>query len=220
MAVILSLTSAAFSDTDATAPVAHEAEAFQMEEGAAAISGESATELFHSETGAPVAATSDAKLPQLDFATFPSQIFWLVVIFTALYIILQRSLLPKVHAVLENRANRIQQDLDRAEQYQHQAKEASASFEKAQAEARLHAQTVMEDVQKRAKAIIMQQQQEMDAKLRTQLSEADSGIEAARVDAMKQADAASSTLANAIVKRILSLGADDAASAAPIRRAQ
>ena len=42
-------------------------------------------------------------MPQFDFGTFPSQIFWLIVCFAALYFLLAKTVLPKIGAVLEDR---------------------------------------------------------------------------------------------------------------------
>jgi F-type H+-transporting ATPase subunit b len=68
-------------------------------------------------------------MPQFDFATFPSQIFWLIVCFGALYILLTRTALPKIGAVLEARQRKIDDDLERATELEMQAKEAMAAYE-------------------------------------------------------------------------------------------
>lgn len=47
----------------------------------------------HGETVAP-GAESATGMPQLDFATFPNQIFWLIVALGVLYWILSRIALP------------------------------------------------------------------------------------------------------------------------------
>jgi F-type H+-transporting ATPase subunit b len=55
-------------------------------------------------TGAEQAATG---LPQLDFSTFPNQIFWLLVTLVAIYMILTRLALPRIGGVLAERAGTI-----------------------------------------------------------------------------------------------------------------
>ena len=208
MAVYLTSSSSTAS-ADATYQVAQDATL--GEEGAEDIHGAPATEL---QTGSHA---QEAKLPQLRFDTFPSQVFWLAVVFLALYVILQRSLLPRIHQVLETRPNRIQQDLDRAAHYQQEAATARAAFEKTQTEARLHVQSVMDDVAKRAKDTATAQQHAMDTTLRASQMEADAKINSARDTAIAQANTATTALAEAIVERLVNAGADNAAR--PARRA-
>ena len=42
-------------------------------------------------------------MPQLDFATFPNQIFWLIVTLVVIYFVLSRIALPRIGAVLAGR---------------------------------------------------------------------------------------------------------------------
>ena len=55
-------------------------------------------------------------MPQLDqMDTFASQIFWLVVTFTFLYLIVWRTALPRISDVIQERQRRIEEDLLKAE---------------------------------------------------------------------------------------------------------
>ena len=60
-------------------------------------------------------------MPQLDFSTFPSQIFWLAVIFVLLYLLMARVALPRVSAMIDARKARIEGDLERAAQMKTEA---------------------------------------------------------------------------------------------------
>lgn len=53
-------------------------------------------------------------MPQLDTSTFLSQIFWLVITFTALYWYLQRFILPKLGGIISRRALKAADDLEQA----------------------------------------------------------------------------------------------------------
>ena len=48
-------------------------------------------------------AQSEPGLPQLDIATWPSQLFWLVVLFGAGYLVMAKIVTPRIGAVLEER---------------------------------------------------------------------------------------------------------------------
>ena len=53
-------------------------------------------------------------MPQFDPSTFASQIFWLVIVFGALFWFMTKKAIPRMTQILETRAERIQGDLDRA----------------------------------------------------------------------------------------------------------
>src|SRR3546814_14500739 len=75
-------------------------------------------------------------LPQLDPATFATQLFWGAVAFVALYLLMSRVALPRVAAVIEERGGRIGEDLDKAAQFNREAEEARAQYAKATADPR------------------------------------------------------------------------------------
>lgn len=88
-------------------------------------------------------ATSAAGMPQLEFSTFPNQIFWLVVAMVVLYLILSRVALPRIGSVLAERAGTIANDLAAAETLKQQAAEAEAAYTKALEDARAAAAQVV-----------------------------------------------------------------------------
>ncbi len=54
-------------------------------------------------------------MPQLDFSTWPNQIFWLAVTLVVIYFVLTRVALPRIGAVLAERSSTITNDLAAAE---------------------------------------------------------------------------------------------------------
>ena len=54
-------------------------------------------------------------MPQLDAASFPSQIFWLILSFFLLYFCLQKFFLPKIGKIFDDRANTIKNAIKVAE---------------------------------------------------------------------------------------------------------
>lgn len=53
-------------------------------------------------------------MPQFEVATYPSQIFWLIICFVFLCTIMARFLVPRLTEALEIREQRLQQDQDQA----------------------------------------------------------------------------------------------------------
>ncbi len=117
-------------------------------------------------------------LPQLNAEMFPSQLFWLTVTFVALYLLVARSILPRIHDVLEKRQHHLNQDLDRAESLSQEAEEARTSYEKLQADARGKAQQLIGESQAAITAMHDKKFAEVDADLHNKLANARADIEA------------------------------------------
>ncbi|MEL6608564.1 MAG: F0F1 ATP synthase subunit B' [Pseudomonadota bacterium] len=113
-------------------------------------------------------------MPQLDFSTFDNQIFWLLVTLVAIYLILSRVALPRIGAVLAERAGTITNDLAAAEDLKARAEEAEAAYNKALADARAEAQAIAAET----KASI---QKDLDA----ELAKADAEIAARAAESEK-----------------------------------
>ena len=69
------------------------------------------TELFAAEAG----------MPQLDPTYWASQAFWLVLVFTILYISISKFYLPKIKDNLDNRENKIKEDLENASKFKEES---------------------------------------------------------------------------------------------------
>lgn len=94
-----------------------------------------------------VDATGGAKeasgMPQLDFSTWPNQIFWLLVTLVVIYFVLSRIALPRISAVLADRKGTITNDLAAAEELKQKAVEAEKAYNDALATARSEAAKIV-----------------------------------------------------------------------------
>ena len=79
-------------------------------------------------------------MPQLDFSTFPNQIFWLVVTLVVIYLVLSKVALPRIASVLAERQGTITNDIAAAEELKRKAVEAEEAYDKALADARAEAE--------------------------------------------------------------------------------
>ena len=69
------------------------------------------TDLFAAETG----------MPQLDPKYWASQAFWLILVFTIFYISIAKFYLPKIKDNLDNRENKIKEDLENANKFKEES---------------------------------------------------------------------------------------------------
>jgi F-type H+-transporting ATPase subunit b len=146
-------------------------------------------------------AASAAGMPQLDFANplTTSQVVWGAIIFAVLYIVLSRIALPKVGAVIEERARHIASDLETAQASKARADEAAKHVAEATARARAEAQAAINAALDAAKQEASARIAALNQRLEQQLHEAETQINAARAAAMRALrDVATETAATVI----------------------
>ena len=73
---------------------------------------------------------AEAGMPQLDPTYWASQAFWLVLIFTVLYISIAKFYLPKIKNNLDDRENKIKDDLDDASKFKELSEAKFKEYEK------------------------------------------------------------------------------------------
>jgi F-type H+-transporting ATPase subunit b len=91
-------------------------------------------------------------MPQLDVSTFPTQVFWLAISFVALYLLMAKLALPRIDRALAARRQRIEGDLEKAQQLKAEAEAVIAAYERALAEARQQAQQTLNETTERLNA--------------------------------------------------------------------
>lgn len=142
-------------------------------------------------------------MPQLDFANnlTISQVVWMAIIFTALYLLLAQWALPQVASVLDERAARIDADLATARTAKGQADQATTEMTDATKRANTAAQSSIATAIAQAKSEATDAARTAAHELDTQLREAEARIGVARNAAMGALrQVASDTAANVVLR--------------------
>ncbi len=142
-------------------------------------------------------------MPQLDPASFSSQLFWLTIFFVALYVVLARFFLPRVHHVLEVRAETIEGDVAQAESFKTEAKRVQEIYEKGLADVRAKSKSIISEAQGKMAAAAASKQAELDAVIEKKLSESEAGISTAKKTVMDKLSPVVSDLAAEIVQKLV-----------------
>jgi F-type H+-transporting ATPase subunit b len=124
-------------------------------------------------------------LPQLNFDTFGNQIFWLLVALVVIYLILSRVALPRIAAVLAERNGTITNDLTAAEDLKAKAASAEEAYNRALADARAEAQTIVAETKAQIKDDLEKANAEADAKIAEKTAEGEKRIAEIREEAMQ-----------------------------------
>jgi len=94
---------------------------------------------------------AEAGMPQLDPKYWASQAFWLILVFTILYISIAKFYLPKIKNNLEDRENKIRNDLDDANKFKELSETKLKEYEK-----------ILEDAKKEVIKIHMESKNSLD----------------------------------------------------------
>lgn len=174
---------------------------------------------FFALSGAAAFAAGDGEkkggMPQLNFDSYGSQIFWLVVSLVVLFFVLKTIALPQIASGIEERSDAIEDDLDRAAEFRKKAEEAEAAYDAALLDARAKAQEIAQatraDIQKEVDVAIAK----ADAEIAARAAEGEKRIGEIQASALEAVEAVANETAEAIVAAI----APDLADAKAIKSA-
>ena len=161
------------------------------------------------------AAESAPGMPQLDFTTFPNQIFWLVVTLVVIYMVLSRVALPRIASVLAERQGTITNDIAAAEELKQKAAEAEAAYDKALADARAEAGRIGAETKADVQAEIDAAIKKADAEIAARTAESEVKIAEIRDGAMAAVQDVAKDTAEAVVAA-MGVDVDKAAIAAAV----
>lgn len=142
-------------------------------------------------------------MPQLDAATFLTQLFWLAVTFVTLYLLMWRVALPRIADLLQVRQERIDDDLERAENLRNDAAAALEAYDKAIAKGRENAQAVLRQAAEESAAEAAARGDELARRLATETEAAERRINAARDEALGNVQAVAAGVAQAAAARLI-----------------
>ena len=158
-------------------------------------------------------------MPQLDPAHFPSQLFWLLVTFVALFLIAWKVALPRIAEVLNARQNRIDSDLERAQALKSEAEEVLAAYQKALADASAEAQDIHRQVVQALATERTRHQEELSRRLSGQTREAENRIAGEKQRAVENIRMATLDVVQSAAARLIGVSVAEADADNAIRSA-
>jgi len=147
-------------------------------------------------------------MPQLDPASFSSQLFWLTVCFGTMLLVLSVFVLPRITRTLTARQGQIDGDLEAAEKLRADAEAALAAYDAALQQARNNALVLAQDMRAEIQAETDRQKAELDARLADEAQKADAALKAARDAALGGLEAAAHDVVGDVMQAV-GLGAPD-----------
>ena len=118
---------------------------------------------------------AEAGMPQLDPTYWASQAFWLILIFTILYISVAKFYLPKIKNNLDDRESRIKEDLDAANKFKDLSELKLKEYEK-----------ILENSKKEVTKIHLESKNKLDKNIQTKKEVIEKEIEIEITKAQKE----------------------------------
>jgi F-type H+-transporting ATPase subunit b len=158
-------------------------------------------------------------MPQFDLATFPSQIFWLVLSFVVLYLLMSRVALPRIGNVLSEREERIEDNLSAAEELRNTAKADAEAYDKALATARDEARGAIQQAANAVSQDAAAKQEALQQRLAQQIKTSEAEIERAKAGARASIREAAVGVAQAAVQRLIGVNPNESQVGAAVDNA-
>jgi len=153
-------------------------------------------------TASSVEAEAPLGFPPFDVSTFPSQLFWFVIVFVVLYVMMSRLALPQISSIIDKRKARIDGDLREAERLKGETDKAIAAYETALADARKNAHSIAEETRTSIKADLDGKRKTVEDDLAKKVAEAEGRISANKNDALGRVGEIAAETATALVTQL------------------
>lgn len=144
-------------------------------------------------------AAESAGMPQLDFATFPNQIFWLAVALVVIYLVVSRVALPRIGDILADRQGTITNDLAAAEDLKASALAAEKAYQQALVDARGEAQKIIAEARAGNQAEVDAATAHADAEIAARVAESERRIGEIRATAVDSVSEVARSTAAALI---------------------
>ena len=124
-----------------------------------------------------VFAAENGGMPQLDPEFWISQIFWLTITFSFLYIVLSKFILPKISSNLELRKSQIQENIEAAEKQREGSEAKLKEYEEIIFKSKLEAKNIFKNAREKVIKDINSKKEILDKQIDDEINDAEKEIE-------------------------------------------
>ena len=117
-----------------------------------------------------------AGLPQMDISTFPSQLFWLIVTFTALYLFMWKFVIPRLSTTIEERKDKISNDINDAENLNSEASKILENYDDKMNSASLESNVIVSSSKATMNEYLDKLKKDNEIKINTMITESEKKI--------------------------------------------
>jgi F-type H+-transporting ATPase subunit b len=145
---------------------------------------------------------AEAGMPQLDPTYWASQTFWLILVFSILYISIAKFYLPKIKDNLDDRENKIKDDLDAANKFKDLSELKLKEYEKILENSKKEVIKIHLDSKNKLDKDIQTKKDVMDKEIETEITKAQQEINELKKNSILDIQNISKDLASNIIENI------------------
>ena len=145
---------------------------------------------------------AEAGMPQLDPTYWASQGFWLILIFTLLYLALSKLFIPKIKNSIDDRENRIKDDLDEAQKLKEVAEAKLKEYEISIENAKKDVQKILFESKNKLNSEIQNKKKTFEKEIETEIKNAEKEIESFKKDSLESISKISEEITSKIIENI------------------
>jgi|TARA_B100002003_G_scaffold110104_1_gene101948 F-type H+-transporting ATPase subunit b len=146
---------------------------------------------------------SEAGMPQLDTKFWTSQVFWLILIFSILYLLIWKIFLPKITYSIENRKSRIVSNLNEAQKLEENAEKQLEKYNKIIDDSKKEAKKIIEDSKKKLTKDIEHKKQKFDDEIEKELMAIEKEIQNLKKSSISNINKIAAETSVEVIKQII-----------------
>jgi len=145
---------------------------------------------------------AEAGMPQLDPTYWASQAFWLILIFTLLYLALSKLFIPKIKDGIDDRENKIKDDLDEAQELKNVAEKKLKEYEHSIESAKKEVQKILFESKNKLNSEIQNKKKNFEKEIDAEIENAEKEIKNFKKDSLKSISTISEEITSKVVEMI------------------
>ena len=149
---------------------------------------------------------AEGGMPQLNTEFWASQIFWLILIFSSLYIIIWKIFLPKITDSIENRKSRVIGDLNGAQKLKENAEKILGEYNKIIEDTKKEAKRIIEDDKKKLENDIKNKKQKFNEEIKKELMSVEKEIKSLKKSSISSINKIAVEISSEVIKQLVGTG--------------
>ena len=145
---------------------------------------------------------AEAGMPQLDPKYWASQAFWLILVFSILYISIAKLYLPKIKKNLDDRENKIKEDLDEANKLKDLSEKKLKEYEIILQNSKKEVTKILLESKKKLDSDIQNKKNTIEKEIENELSKAQKEILELKKNSINSINIISQEIASNIIEKI------------------
>ena len=145
---------------------------------------------------------AEAGMPQLDPEYWPSQVFWLIIIFLTIYILISKIFIPKIKSSIDMREDKVRKDLEEAKTFREQAELKLKEYNSLMETAKIDVKKIISKSRQKLNEDMRIKREDAQKKIDAEILNAETEIKKFKVDSFNKVNLISQDIVSNLIKDI------------------